>query len=90
MELKPISDLIDPGTRIAKSMTAISRYSTVFSGYLVFVIGGVLIERRLYDMSYNAKYDSCMYIIYKQVHYAINIQCKPISGAYNAQSLSSY
>jgi hypothetical protein len=89
MELKPISDLIDTGTRIAKTMTQTGRHTAEFSGYLAFVVNGVLIQRRIYDMSYNHQFDSCMYIIHKKVNYAVNIQCKPISGAFNAESLKA-
>ncbi len=87
MDLKPISDLIDPSTRIAKTMTATGPRSSTFSGYLAFVAGGVLQQRRIYSMPYNHRFDSCMYIIHQKQHYAINIPCKPISGAFNAQSL---
>jgi len=89
MELKPISDLIDPRTRIAKTMTQTGRYTAEFSGYLAFVVGGVLVQRRIYDMPYNHQFDSCMYIIHKKVNYAVNLQCKPISGAFNAESLKA-
>lgn len=89
MELKPISDLIDPRTRIAKTMTATGPRTTEFSGYLAFVVGGVLVQRRIYDMPYNHQFDSCMYIIHKKVNYAVNLQCKPISGAFNAESLKA-
>lgn len=87
MELKPISDLIDRGTRIARTMTPTGRYTSVFSGYLAFVIDDVLIQRRIYDMPYHHVYESCMFIIYKKVNYAVNLQCKPISGAFNVDTL---
>lgn len=90
MELSPISDLIDPRTRIARTMTATGRCSAEFSGYLAFVLAGVIVQRRIYDMPYSHQFDSCMYIIYKKVNYAVNLPCKPISGAFNVQSLSSY
>ena len=89
MELKPISDLIDPRTRIAKTMTATGPRTTEFSGYLAFVVGGVLVQRRIYDMPYSHQFDSCMYIIHKKVKYAVTLQCKPISGAFNAESLKA-
>lgn len=90
MELKPISDLIDQRTRIARTMIFIDQYTAKFSGYLAIVVDGKLVQRRIYSMPYNAQFDSCMYIIYKQVNYAVNLPCKPISGAFNVQSLSSY
>ena len=90
MELKALSDLIDPRTRPARTMTATGRYTATFSGYLAFVVAGVLVQRRIHDMPYSHQYDSCMYIIYKKVNYAVNLPCKPISGAFNVQSLSSY
>lgn len=89
MELKAISDLIDPRTRIAKTMTSTGPHTQVFSGYLAFVVNGELLQRRIYDMPYNAYYDSCMYVVHKKVHYAVNLPCKPISGAFNAESLKS-
>ncbi|SOK58279.1 g002 [Yersinia phage fHe-Yen9-04] len=89
MQLTPISNLIDKNTRIAKTMTAISRTTSVFNGYLAFVVNGELVQRRIYDMAYNSLYDSCMYIVHKKVNYAVNLPCKPISGAFNAESLKA-
>lgn len=89
MELKPISDLIDTGTRVARTMIATGPYTSEFSGYLAFVIGGELVQRRIYDMSYSHQFDSCMYIIYKKINYAVNIQCKPLGGGFNVESLKA-
>lgn len=89
MDLKPISELIDNCTRIAKTMTATGPKTFEFSGYLAFVVSGVLVQRRIYDMPYNHKFDSCMYIIHKKVNYAVNLPCKPLSGAFNVESLKS-
>ncbi|QOI70941.1 hypothetical protein pEaSNUABM12_00003 [Erwinia phage pEa_SNUABM_12] len=89
MELKPISDLIDRSTRIARTMTATSPTTSVYSGYLAFVVNGELVQRRIYDMAYNHLYDSCMFITHKKVNYAVNLPCKPISGAFNAESLKA-
>lgn len=89
MELKAISDLIDPHTRIAKTMTSTGPHTREYSGYLAFVVNGELLQRRIYDMAYNARYDSCMYIVHKKVQYAVNLPCKPISGAFNVESLKS-
>lgn len=87
LNLKPISSLIDPRTRIAKTMTSTGPRSCTFSGYLAFVVSGELVQRRVYDMPYNHQFDSCMYIIHKKANYAIDLACKPISGAFNVQSL---
>ncbi len=89
MELKAISDLIDPKTRIARTMTSTGIKTSVYSGYLAFVVNGELIQRRIYDMAYNSTFDSCMYIIHKKVNYAVNLPCKPISGAFNVESLKT-
>lgn len=89
MDLKPISDLIDPRTRIARTMTATSKYTSVFSGYLAFVVQGELLQRRIHDMAYCERFDSCMYITHKRVNYAVNLPCKPLSGAFSVQSLNA-
>ena len=88
MELKPITDLIDPNTRIARIMTPQTPSKVVLSGYLAFVLNGVLQQRRIHSMAYNSTYDTCTYIIHRQINYAINIPSKPISGSFNAQSLT--
>ena len=92
MKLKPISSLIDPGTRIAKTMTTTGqdhrgRAERCASGYLAFVVDGKLMQRRIYDMPWNSKLQSAAYVVLKQVGYAIDLPCKPISGAFNAESL---
>ena len=87
MELKPLSSLIDPNTRIARTMTAINPKKLVYSGYLAFVVNGELLQRRIYSMSYNSTYDSCTYVIHKDINYAVDLPSKPISGGFNAQSL---
>lgn len=81
MEL--ISKLIDSNTHIRRSMVATSLTQYTASGYLVFVVGGVLQERRI-AFSTN---DNCRYIVYKQKQYKIDLPAKPISGGYNVQSL---
>ncbi|AQW88527.1 hypothetical protein FDH34_gp002 [Serratia phage BF] len=88
MELKPITELIDPKTRIARTMNAVSSTKQVYSGYLAFVVDGKILQRRIYDMAYNSLYDSCMYIVHQKVNYAVNVSAKPISGAFNVESLT--
>lgn len=92
MKLKPLSSLIDPGTRIAKTMTTTGqdhrgRAATCASGYIAFVVQGKLVQRRIYDMSWNAKFQSAAYVVLKQVGYAVDLPCKPISGAFSVESL---
>lgn len=88
MILKPITELIDPNTRIARNMTPVSQYKAVLSGYLAFVSNGVLLQRRIHSMAYNAVFDTCTYIVHQKTNYAINLPAKPISGAFNAKSLA--
>lgn len=88
MILKPITELIDPCTRIARTMTPVSPSKAVFSGYLAFVSNGVLLQRRIHSMAYNSTFDTCTYIVHQKINYAINIPAKPLSGAFNVQSLT--
>lgn len=92
MKLKALSSLIDPGTRIAKTMTTTGqdhrgRAEKCPSGYLAFVVDGKLQQRRIYDMAWNTKLQSAAYVVLKQIGYAIDLPCKPISGAFNVESL---
>lgn len=87
MELKPISGLIDPDTRIAKMFSYVRGTKSFYCGYLVFVVNGELVQRRLYDMKWNAKLQSATYIVLKQVKYAVDRPAKPISGHYTVESL---
>lgn len=87
MELKPLSDLRDPKTIVAKTMIYTDKRKKVLSGYLVFVLGDKLVQRRIYDMAYNSTFMSAMYITYKGVNYAVDLACKTISGAFNVESL---
>lgn len=81
--MKGISTLIDANTRVARSMVATSLREYTASGYLVFVIGGILHERRIaFDTANN-----CRFVIFKKEKFRIDMPAKPISGAYNAQSL---
>lgn len=89
MELKPLSELIDPGTVVVKTMISTGPRQKVLSGYIAFVIGGVLVQRRYYDMPYNQLYQSALYITYKAANYAINTACKTLSGAFNVESLKA-
>lgn len=82
MQLKPISNLIDPGTVIARCFSGKTP-----TGYLAFVLNGQLVQRRVYDMPWNKKYQTAEYIVLRQVGYALDCKPKPISGAFCVQSL---
>lgn len=83
MELLNISDLIDAGTEVRRSMIAVSLVERRASGYLVFVKDGKLVERQIaFDINNN-----CRYIVYMRKKYKINMPARPISGAYNVESL---
>ncbi len=78
-----ISTLIDSNTEVRRSMIALSQAQYTASGYLVFVVNGVLHERRIaFDTPNN-----CRFIIWKKEKYKIDLPAKPISGAYNPHSL---
>ncbi|AMM43569.1 hypothetical protein FDG95_gp422 [Pectobacterium phage vB_PcaM_CBB] len=87
MELKPLSELRDKKTIVARTMIHTSPRQKVLSGYLVFVLDGKLIQRRIYDMAYNSTFMSAMYIVYKGVNYAVDLACKTISGAFSVETL---
>lgn len=70
MELKSLSRLRDPGTIVAKTMISTAPRKKVLSGYLVFVLNGQMIQRRIYDMPYNNLFQSAMFITYKNINYA--------------------
>ena len=82
MQLKPITSLIDPGTVIARCLSGKTP-----TGYIAFVLNGELIQRRAYDMPWNGNYQTAEYIVLKKVGYALDCKPKPISGAFNVQSL---
>lgn len=78
-----ISKLIDAGTEVRRSMVAVSLVESKFSGYLVFFLDGRMIERQIaFDTANN-----CRYIIYMRKKYKIDMPARPISGAYNVESL---
>lgn len=86
MELKPLSDLRDQKTLIAQVMLP----GKVLSGYLVFVLNGQLVQRRIYDMAYRAEFMSAMYITYKGTNYAVDLACRPMSGLITADRLTNW
>lgn len=91
MILKPLSSLIDPGTRIARTMSTVGMVRgsarTAPTGYLVFAKNGELVERRLHSMQWDNKHQTAQYIVHNKVNYAVDLPSKPISGAFNVQSL---
>lgn len=89
MELKSLSRLRDPGTIVAKTMISTAPRKKVLSGYLVFVLNGQMIQRRIYDMPYDNLFQSAMFITYKNINYAVDLHCKTISGAFNVESLKA-
>ncbi len=90
-DMQPITVLIDPGTRVARTMTAITdhrgKVRRVASGYLAFVSAGKLQQRKIYPMHWDSVNQSACYILHKGIQYAVNVQSKPISGAFNKESL---
>lgn len=81
--MKGISTLIDKNTHVRRSMIATSLREYTASGYLVFAVNGKLQERRIaFDTANN-----CRFVIFKKEKFRIDMPAKPISGAYNAQSL---
>lgn len=84
MQLKPISELHDPGTKVARIMSG--RDNT---GYIAFVLDNKIVQRRVYGMPWNHQYQTAICIIYKQIHYAIDTPLKLVSGAFNVESLKS-
>lgn len=81
--MKGISTIIDKNTNVRRSMIATSLREYTASGYLVFVIGGILHERRIaFDTANN-----CRFVIFKKEKFRIDLPAKPISGGYNVESL---
>lgn len=85
MELKPISDLIDPGTWIARIMSG--HHNT---GYIALVLDGKIVQRRVYGMKWNHQYQTGIYIIYKNICYAIDSPLKLVSGKFDVDSLKRW
>lgn len=78
-----ISTLIDAGTEVRRSMVSTSSTKQIASGYLVFVKDSKLVERQI---SFDTK-NNCRYVIFMRVKYKIDMPARPISGAYNVESL---
>lgn len=84
MQLKPLSELHDPGTKVARIMSG--RDNT---GYIAFVLDNKIVQRRVYGMPWNHQHNAGIYIVYKQVNYAIDTPLKLVSGYYDVESLKA-
>lgn len=83
--MQSISTLIDSGYDVRRSMIAVSSSQVVQSGYVCFVVRGTLQERAI---NHDVKND-CSYIVFRKVKYKLDVPVKPISGAYNVESLKA-
>lgn len=83
--MKTISALIDKGTNIRRTMIPVAINKYIASGYIVFVHGGKMIERAIRQ----GKKD-CVYIVFKNEKYKIDIPADPIYGAFNVGALREY
>lgn len=83
--MKNLSALIDKGTNVRRTMIPVAINKHIASGYVVFVHGGKMIERAI-------RYGKgdCVYIVFKNEKYKIDIQADPIYGAFNVQALREY
>lgn len=75
MALRGLNELIDHNTIAVKQLITKSA-GRESSGYIVFSHNKKLMHRKLYFMSYNNRFDTCLYIMYKNIKYAINLPLK--------------
>lgn len=88
-ESKGISELIDPWTKVVQVHIATGPSTVSPSGYCTFVVDGKIVQRRIGAAEFNPKFDTCKAIVYKKMTYYINVPMKPISGAFNVESLQA-
>lgn len=86
-ESKGLSELIDPWTKVVQVHIPTGPKETKPSGYCTFVVDGKIVQRSIGFAAFNPKFNTCKAIIYKQMTYYIDVPMKPISGAFNVQSL---
>lgn len=82
--MRTIQELQDAGTMARRSMIIIGDANSKphWSGYVAFVVGGKLYERVVYHKEIN-------YIVFRKEVIALDPNAlKPISGAWNKESLA--
>jgi hypothetical protein len=85
--MRGLSEIIDKGTCAKQPYIYLSSTSQCASGYVVFVVNGKLVQRAI--NAYKANMPGYV-IVYKKETIEIDVPLKPISGAFNVESLKVY
>lgn len=89
--MRGLSEIIDKGTCAKQPYIYLSSTTQCASGYVAFVVNGKLVQRAINAYKANMPgFETNLNIVYKREVFAIDVPLKPISGAFNVESLKVY